>query len=129
MERYTDPIDCETCEGQGTAPYLGVDNLALVWRAAKCLSCQGDKLAHEYTCAVCQETFDIADHPPYKSGTTYCCKRCALIEEFEERQQRALGHVGMLDPHAEDPVSNLLRHELRELDVLASDLYKEAEKP
>ena len=106
MELYDEPIECEACEGTGGDKFDG-----------RCLSCQGRGLAYEYTCAVCQTTFNIVEHPPYRSHKAYVCKRCALIEAIDERLER-IGHA--LDVH------HLNRTDVAELTALVEQLYRVA---
>ena len=54
------------------------------FRAKRCGGCQGSGLADEVTCYACSRTLNVVHFPPYESGSTHCCKPCALIEEADD---------------------------------------------
>lgn len=73
---YEQPIECPECEGTEEVHYGKV-------RRATCEACKSTGFAEEYHCSTCDDWFDMVKEPPYQSGSTYCCKRCALIESIE----------------------------------------------
>ena len=124
LDLYEKTIRCDDCDGTGEVK-------GQFWSSAnpdreKCLVCQGDGIADEYTCACCDTVFGIVESPPYQSGNTYCCKPCAIIQRLDDLYDKL--HYGLSVMRRSGMRAGGMMLDLDEVRALVEQLYREAGK-
>jgi len=117
LDLYAKTIRCDECNGTGVVE--GQFSSSAKPTCEKCLVCQGNGIADEYTCACCGTVCGIVESPPYQSGATYCCKPCAIIERLDDLYDKL--HHGLSVIRMGGMLSDL-----DEVRALVEQLYREA---